>query len=239
MVKILITGSSTGLGALAAMDLLAQHNDVVLHARNQERAEAALKRNPMASGVLIGDLSKLSDIRSIAQQANQIDSFDVVIHNAGVNSSNSMLTSTVNIMAPYMLTGLMNRPKRLIYVSSGMHRGASLDIENLESTVDYSGSKLALLMLMKYVSNRWTNTIVNAVDPGWVPTRMGGSAANDDLKQGYSSQVWLATGNDSQALKTGNYYYHKSLSRYDQRVDNQSLQRELIQKLETLTDVKF
>lgn len=239
MVKILITGSSTGLGALTATDLLAQHNDVVLHARNQERAEAALSRNPTAFNVLIGDLSKLADIRSIAQQANKVGPFDVVIHNAGVDSPNSRLTSTVNVMAPYMLTRLIDRPKRLIYVSSGMHRGASLNIENLESTVDYSGSKLALLMLMKYVSNHWTNTIVNAVDPGWVPTRMGGPEANDNLKQGYSSQVWLATGNDSQALKTGNYYYHKSLSRYDQRVDNQSLQQELIQKLETLTDVKF
>lgn len=239
MAKILITGSSTGLGALAAEELLAQNNDVVLHARNQERAKDALDRNPSASGVLIGDLSKLSDVHSIAQQANQMGHFDSIIHNAGVDSNDSLLTSTVNIMAPYMLTKLIDRPNRLIYVSSGMHRGAALNIENLDSTVDYSGSKLALLLFMKYVSDNWTGTIVNAVDPGWVPTRMGGAAANDDLKQGYESQVWLASSNDTQAKKSGNYYYHKSLSRYDQRVDNRMMQQELIRKLETLTNVEF
>lgn len=239
MDKILITGSSTGLGALAAKALLNQHHDVVLHARNQDRAKAAMAQNPTATGVVIGDLSNLADIQSIAQQANQMGPFNAVIHNAGVDSPDSQLTSAVNIMAPYMLTALIKRPKRLIYVSSGMHRGAALDIDHLESTVDYSGSKLALLLLMKAVANKWPDTLVNAVDPGWVPTRMGGSAANDDLEQGYQSQVWLAASNDTQARKSGNYYYHGCLSRYDERVDNQLMQQQLMHKLATLTTVEL
>lgn len=112
MAKILITGSSSGLGALTAKELLRQHHTVTLHARNQERTKVALNKKPTASGVLIGDLSKLDDIRSIASQVNQRGQFDSIIHNASVNSTDSLLTSTVNIMAPYMLTVLLKRPKR-------------------------------------------------------------------------------------------------------------------------------
>ena len=68
---------------------------------------------------------------------------------------------------------------------------------------------------------------------------MGGSAANDDLEQGYQSQVWLAASNDTQARKSGNYYYHGCLSRYDERVDNQLMQQQLMHKLATLATVEL
>lgn len=241
MTKIFITGSSTGLGALTAKELIAQGNEVVLHARNEARAKEALKENPVVTHVVIGDLGKKEDILSVAKQVNQSGQFDVIIHNAGVYTQDARLTYTVNINieAPYLLTILIEKPKRIIYVSSDMHCGSILNINQLVQETDYSSSKLALLLLMKVVSRLWPDVLVNAVDPGWVPTRMGGAGANDSLEGGYSSQVWLASGEDKSALSSGNYYYHKKLSRYDERVENIDLQNQLLAKLEELTQIKF
>lgn len=239
MTKIFITGSSTGLGALTAKALIADGNEVYIHARNQERAQDALKANPAASGVVIGDLSTLDGIKTVAKQVNAHGRFDVVIHNAGVDSTDSKLTARVNVEAPYMLTALIQRPQRLIYVDSGMHIGAPLDIEHLERNLSYSSSKMALMTLVEYLADQWPDVKVNAVDPGWVPTRMGGPAANDDLRGGYTSQVWLATSNDEQALQSGNCYYHLKLEKYDQRANNKELQHKLVQKLAELTQIKL
>lgn len=240
MKKVFITGSTVGLGQLTAQALLERGGyEVTLHARNNERAKVALKNNPTASHVVIGDLSDPTELKSIAKQVNELGTFDTIIHNAGISSINSKQTLAVNVIAPYVLTVLINRPKRLIFVSSGMHRGAKLDLETLQNTLDYSGSKLALLLLMKYVAKLWPSVITNAVDPGWVPTRMGGPNATDNLQLGFQSQLWLATSDDNQAQKSGNYYYHGSLSRYDERIDKAQLQQDLVTKLTTLTGIKL
>jgi len=236
--KIFITGSSTGLGALTAKSLLAKGNDVVLHARNEKRAEDALKFNPQASAVGIGDLSKVEDVKSIAQQVDKLGPFDVIIHNAGVYTNDSSQTLAVNVVAPYMLTNLINLPKRLIYISSGMHVGSRLDVNKLDD-LDYSGSKLAVLLIAKAVERKHPEVIVNSIDPGWVPTRMGGSGANDSLEGGYQGQVWLASGDDKQAVTSGNYYYHSKLSQYDERVDNTEFQNQLVDKLAQITGTKM
>jgi NAD(P)-dependent dehydrogenase (short-subunit alcohol dehydrogenase family) len=239
LAKIFITGSSTGLGALAAKDLIAMGNEVYLHARNEKRAQDALNENPQAKGVVIGDLADLEQVKHVAKQVNELGQMDVVIENAGVDSSDSKLTARVNVEAPYLLTALIKKPKRIIYVDSGMHKGAMLDINNLETNLSYSSSKMALMLLTEYVARKWPEVIVNAVDPGWVPTRMGGPAANDDLRGGYAGQVWLATSNAPQALKSGNCYYHLKLEDYDKRADDPDLQQQLINKLESLTGVKL
>lgn len=237
MAKIFITGSSTGLGALVAKDLIKMGNEVYLHARNKKRSEDALKENPNAAGVVIGDLSDLDQVKDIAKQVNDLGRMDAVIENAGVYSNDSKLTARVNVETPYMLTAMIRKPKRIIYVDSGMHKGASLDINNLESNLSYSASKMALMLLTEYVARIWPDVITNAVDPGWVPTRMGGTDANDDLKGGYAGQVWLATSNDKQALESGNCYYHLKLEDYDKRADDYNLQDKLIEKLRKLTGI--
>ncbi|MBP2058654.1 NAD(P)-dependent dehydrogenase (short-subunit alcohol dehydrogenase family) [Lactobacillus colini] len=237
--KIFITGSTTGLGFLAGKKLIEDGHDVYLHARNQEKAVKLKQDLPQVKGIAVGDLSRQEDVKSIAKQVNAWGKFNAIIHNAGVYLVSPELTYSVNIEAPYLLTTLIKKPERLIYVSSGMHRGARLDINNLESNLDYSGSKLAVTLLMKKVAREFPNIATNAVDPGWVPTRMGGSSANDDLTAGYMSQVWLAESDDELAHKSGNYYYHRKLERYDNRADDEKLQDELVTKLEELTKVEF
>lgn len=171
----------------------------------------------------------------MAAQVNQFGPMDAVIENAGVDSSSSQLTARVNVEAPYLLTAWLKKPKRIIFVDSGMHKGASLDIDRLEDNLSYAGSKLALMILTEYVARIWPDVIVNAVDPGWVPTRMGGPGATDDLRGGYRGQVWLATSHDPQALKSGNCYYHLQLENYDRRADDVQLQKQLVKKLQGLT----
>ncbi|TSO25530.1 SDR family NAD(P)-dependent oxidoreductase [Lactobacillus sp. LL6] len=239
MKKVFITGSTTGLGFLAGKKLIEDGNEVYLHARNHAKAVKLSKQLPGIKGIAIGDLSKPDEVKKIAEQVNSWGKFDAIIHNAGVYTSDSNLTYRVNVAAPYVLTCLIHRPQRLIYVASGMHIGAQLDIDHIEDSLDYSASKLAVMLLMKRFARAFDNTAVNAVDPGWVPTRMGGSAANDDLEEGYLGQVWLSQSDDSLTQESGNCFYHRQLEKYDQRVDDKKLQDDLCEKLAVLTKIKL
>src|SRR6185295_15873830 len=96
----------------------------------------------------------------------------------------------VNTIAPYILTCLIKKPKRLIYLNSGMHQSGRPNLDNLKSgSISYSDSKLHVLLLSKAVARKWSGTYATAVDPGWVPTKMGGRGAPDDLQKGYETQV--------------------------------------------------
>lgn len=139
MAKILITGSTTGLGLLTAKALVAAGNQVVLHARNQARATAVKRELPQATAVVIGDLASPAAVIDLAKQLNDLGPFDTIIHNAGVYTQDSQLTLQVNVLAPYVLTALVQPPKRVIYVSSGMHVGSQLDLAHLTTETDYSG----------------------------------------------------------------------------------------------------
>jgi len=236
MAKIFITGSADGLGLLAAKQLVQRGHEVVLHARNEQRARDALKNTPGAKDVLIGDLSDLDEVKALAEKANTLDTFDAVIHNAGVYRVSAQQLLTVNTLAPYLLTALMHRPKRLIYLSSGMHLSGKPEWTERPS---YSDTKLHMLMLVKALARKWPEVYANAVDPGWVPTRMGGAGAPDDLEQGYQTQVWLATSNDQGALVSGNYFHHQQQARYNQAADQIEAQDDLLLHCEHLTGVKL
>src|SRR5712692_993802 len=127
MSKVLITGSSDGLGLMAAQRLLAAGHAVILHARNQGRARDAMTAAPNAHGVVVGDLASIAETRGLADQANRLGPFDAVIHNAGVGDRERRIETVdglehifaINVLAPYVLTALIEQPKRLIYLSSG------------------------------------------------------------------------------------------------------------------------
>jgi NAD(P)-dependent dehydrogenase (short-subunit alcohol dehydrogenase family) len=116
MARIFITGSADGLGQLAAKALIAQGHRVVLHARNEKRAQEALDKVPGAETVLTADLSSIDETRQLASKVNALGEFDAVIHNAGVYNASAEEILTVNTLAPYILTCLIEKPKRLIYL---------------------------------------------------------------------------------------------------------------------------
>ncbi|NUT71549.1 SDR family NAD(P)-dependent oxidoreductase [Pseudarthrobacter sp. C4D7] len=211
MARVFITGSTDGLGLAAADTLLRDGHDVIVHARSQKRLPAVRHLLDRGAQCVIGDLSVLEDVRQIAEDVNGIGGINAVIHNAGVLSGPALLP--VNVVAPYVLTALMPGPRRLIYLSSGMHRGgdtglAGLDWAGRTTTASYSTTKLHVTALSAAVARLVPGVASNAVDPGWVPTRMGGRSAPDSLELGHRTQEWLATSDDPAALSSGGYWYH-------------------------------
>ena len=222
MARIFITGSSTGLGLIAAQRLIERGHQVTLHARNQQRA-ADLRPEIGEAPIVVGDLASIAETRDVAEQANRIGRHDAVIHNAGVyrlpqrveTVDGLCLTFAVNVLAPYLLTVLIDRPDRLTYLTSGLHSSGRETLDDAQWTrrpwdwmQAYAESKLYDTMLALGVARRWPKVHANAVNPGWVPTRMGGSGAPDDLELGAATQVWLAAGDDPAAAVSGQYFYH-------------------------------
>src|SRR5436190_9309110 len=242
MARVFITGSADGLGQLAAGALIAQGHKVVLHARNHKRAQEALDKVPGAETVVTADLSSLDETKQLAAKVNALGKFDAVIHNAGVYQAPSEEILAVNTLAPYILTCLVERPKRLIYLSSGTHLDGRSKLESFKtdvSRITYSDSKLHVLMLCMAVARKWPGVYANAVDPGWVPTKMGGPGAPDDLTKGYETQVWLAVSDDEEARLSGLYFHHKKETGHNPEADDVQLQDRFLNLCKEITGVSF
>lgn len=241
MARIFITGSSAGLGQLAAKSLISHGHEVVLHARNEQRKQDTLENVQNAEDVLIGNLSSIEETKQLAEDVNNLGRFDAVIHNAGVYRTDYEKTLTVNTLAPYILTSLIEKPKRLIYLSSGMHKHGSPSLEKIKSGkgVSYSDSKFHDVLLAKAVARKWPDVYSNAVNPGWVPTKMGGSGAPDDLDKGYETQVWLAVSDDEKAKVSGRYFYHKKEANVHPKADDIELQEEFLDACGQITGVRI
>jgi NAD(P)-dependent dehydrogenase (short-subunit alcohol dehydrogenase family) len=176
--------------------------------------------------VLVGDLASMRETRELAQQVKERGPYDAVIHNVGVGYQEPRIETpeglehifAINVMAPYLLTALIPGPKRLIYLSSGMHRGGSPEHLNdaqwktrrWSGAQAYSDSKFFDAVLAFAVARLRPQAFSNAVEPGWVPTKMGGRNAPDDLRLGAVTQAWLATSNDPAAQVSGEYFYHQN-----------------------------
>ena len=240
MARILITGSADGLGHAAAQALLEAGHDVVVHTRNRDRLAAVRALLDRGAQAVVGELADLDQTRQIAEQANALGQMDAVIHNAGVISGPQILP--VNVVAPYLLTALIPRPTRLIYLSSGMHRGGRPVVEGMDwsgrrPTGTYSDSKLFVTAFAAAVARLWPGTFSNSVDPGWVPTRMGGPGASDDLRLGHLTQEWLAVSEDPQARTSGGYWHHQQLRSPHPAVHDVRFQDALLDALARFTGV--
>jgi NAD(P)-dependent dehydrogenase (short-subunit alcohol dehydrogenase family) len=227
MARVFITGSSDGLGQMAGRLLLDLGHQVVLHARNEQRAKHALAAVPGAGAVVVGDLASIAQIRRVADQVNDLGVLDAVIHNdaVGYREPKRLVTEdglphvfAINTLAPYILTALIKKPKRLVYLSSGLHRNGDISLQDLawerrqwSGTQAYSDTKFHNVLLAFAVARLWPDVLSNALEPGWVATKMGGSGAPDDLDQAHRTQVWLAVSDERAATVTGEYFYHLKL----------------------------
>lgn len=252
MARIFITGSTDGLGRAAGGVLIGEGHDVVLHARTRGRAVAISDLAPAAAGVVIGDLSSAAETRELADQVNKIGQMDTVIHNAGVfleparfvTAEGHAKTLAVNTLAPYMLTALIGRPGRLIFLSSGMHHLAGGSLRDIDWTARrwdaaqaYSESKLHVTALALTLARVWPDVFSNAVDPGWVPTKMGGPTATGDLEMGYLTQTWLAVSDDAAATVSGGYWYHRQRQEPAPPARDPDFQDQLMDRLAELTGI--
>ncbi len=242
MARVFITGSADGLGRLAAQTLLDRGHEVVAHARNHDRLTAVRDLVDRGATAVVGDLADLDQTRTIAGQVNDLGRMDAVIHNAGVYTGPHTLP--VNVIAPYVLTGLIDRPRRLIYLSSGMHRSGRPSVTDVDwsgrsATGSYSDSKLFLTTLTVAVARMWPDVFSNAVDPGWVPTRMGGPGAPDDLRLGHLTQEWLATSEDPKARTSGGYWHHQHRIEPHPAVHDRRFQDQLLNALASFTATRL
>ena len=244
MSRIFISGSSTGLGLMAADLLVSQGHQVVLHARNADRAEDTRRELPEAEAVVRGDLETIAGAQDVAAQVNAPGRFDAVIHNAAVGyREGHRLTAdglphvfAINTLSAYILTALIARPKRLVYLSSGMHQHAGTNLGDIlwrkrrwDGSEAYAESKLHDAMLAFAIARRWPDVSSNALEPGWVPTKMGGPGAPDDMEQAHRTQAWLAAGDDSAATVTGRYFYHLAPKAANPRARDSVLQDRLLE----------
>ena len=242
MARIFITGSADGLGQLAAKALIGQGHQVVLHARNEKRGQEALDKVPGAESVLTADLSSIDETKQLASKVNAVGKFDAVIHNAGVYDASPKEIFTVNTLAPYILTCLIQRPPRLSYLNSGMHLQGRAKLESFKTDINritYSDSKLHVLMLCKAVARKWSQVYANTLDPGWVPTKMGGQGAPDDLQKGYETQVWLAVSSDEKAKVSGRFFHHQKETSYNPEADDVLLQERFLDLCKQITGVSL
>jgi NAD(P)-dependent dehydrogenase (short-subunit alcohol dehydrogenase family) len=240
MTRIWITGSADGLGRATAETLLAEGHHVVVHARSRERLNAVQDLLDRGASAVVGDLSDLQQTRSVAEQVNQMGGFDAVIHNAGVYSGPNVMP--VNVIAPYVLTALVAKPSRLVYLSSSMHLAGRPNLQAFDSmgkrlSASYSDSKLFVTTLAVAIARLWPDVITSSVDPGWVPTKMGGPNAPDDLRLGHLTQEWLATSSDPEARVTGAYWHHQRRTQPHSASLDVAFQDALLKRLEQTTGV--
>lgn len=255
MARVFITGSSDGLGRMAAQLLVEEGDKVVLHARNARRGREALSAVPRADSLVIGDLPSIAQTRQVAEQVNALGSFDAVIHNAGMGYREPRRIATedglpqvfaVNTLAPYILTALIQKPKRLVYLSSGLHKSGDASLKDLawehrpwDGQQAYSDTKLHDVLLAFAVARHWPDVLSNALEPGWVATKMGEPGAPDDLDAGHRTQVWLAVSDDPAAKVTGEYFYHMKRRAPNPAARDVHRQEQLLDACERLCGVRL
>ncbi len=255
MARIFVTGSADGLGKMAARLLIADGHEVIVHGRNKRRAEEAMNLIPGAENSVYGDLSVMEETRGLADQVNKLGAMDAVIHNAGVGYRDNKLVLTadglppvfaVNSVAPYILTCLIFKPKRLVYISSGLHRNGDDSLADLlwkdrlwNGFKAYSDTKLHNVLLAFAVAERWKDVLSNAMEPGWVATKLGGPGAPDNLEEGYETQAWLAGSDDPAVMVSGRYFYHRKLQKPHPVATNSMVQNKLMAEYERITGIAF
>jgi NAD(P)-dependent dehydrogenase (short-subunit alcohol dehydrogenase family) len=255
MARVFITGSSDGLGKMAAQLLIEQGHGVVLHARSEQRGKEAMAAVSGAEAVVIGDLTSIAQTRKVADQVNALGTFDAVIHNAGIGYREPRRIETedglphvfaVNTLAPYILTALIKRPKRLVYLSSGLHRNGDESLKDLAwkerpwaGQQAYSDTKFHDVLIAFAVARRWPEVFSNALEPGWVATKMGGAEATGDLNEGHRTQVWLAVSDDRAAKVTGEYFYHLRLRKPEPATRDVERQEKLMEACREFSGVEF
>ena len=255
MARVFITGSADGLGLMAAQLLVAEGHQVIVHGRSAERAATALRLAGGAEAAVHGDLSSMADTRRLAEQVNRIGRCDAVIHNAGVGYREGRrgdtedglpLVFAVNTLATYILTALIERPARLVYLSSGMHYGARAEFDDLtwekrrwSGSQAYAETKLHDALIAFAVARHWPDVLSNAVDPGWVPTRMGGAGAPDDIELGPRTQAWLAVSADAAARVSGRFFREQQERAPNRVALDATVQDRLIEMCGEISGVAF
>lgn len=255
MSRIFITGSTQGLGFATAQRLMSEGHEVVGHARSGQRAQSLRTALPGLADVLVGDLRSLDDVGDLAAAANASGPFDAVIHNAAMAPDQAEREMTedgmpamlqVNAAAPFVLTSLMDKPTRLIYMGAELATKTKPKLDDLlwesrrwNGMKAYAESKLYLLLLATELHEWHPEIAVNSVHPGWARTRLGGPKAPLAPEEAIDTQVWLATHDDLDVHESGHLLHGRKKLNRGPFADDLDVRRELQVHLAELTGVRM
>lgn len=256
MARILVTGSAQGIGAHTARTLVGLGHDVTVHGRSPARADAARAYSAGASAALVGAFDDLAATREFANAATAAGPWDVIVHNAavGYRAAGPLLTGDgleqtfhVNAVSPYVLTCLMPLAPRMVYIGSDAHRQGELRLDDLAWTERcwdqtdppgfgaYNDSKLYLQMVVFELAERFPESAINVVHPGWVKTAMGGPGAQISLDEGADTPVWMATSDDPLATGSGAFVHRRAAEDVNPLSRDPEARAELLASLEAIT----
>ncbi len=206
MTTICLTGSTDGIGLVAARTLLEQGHRVLVHARSEERGRPVVDGLTGDVDLVVGDLSSLTAVRALAERL-RAEPLDVLAHNAGVwvrggtpavTEDGFETTFGVNVLAPHLLTALLagHVRERLVWLGSGMAGSGRLKPTALggsrEPRQAYADSKAADVVLAIGWGRR-LGLPSAAVDPGWVRTKLASAGAPGDVADGADTVAWCCT----------------------------------------------
>ena len=229
---VLITGSTDGIGLLAARKLANDGHHLLIHGRNQSKLEQTVSELSALSeaAVIGGYCCDLSDLNAVVQLTEQLksdhSSIDVIINNAGVLKTATPQTAdgldvrfVVNTIAPYLLCKLLLPicavPGRIINLSSAAQAPVDLNAmrhyQPMSDMDAYSQSKLAITMWSAHLASELgaDGPMVISVNPGsLLATNMvkeGFGIAGNDVNIGADILIHLALSDDPE-IRTGRYY---------------------------------
>jgi NAD(P)-dependent dehydrogenase (short-subunit alcohol dehydrogenase family) len=248
MTRILVTGSNDGIGAEIAAELSRQGHDVIRHARNAERAAG------MDGEVVLGDLASLQSTRDLAAAVRELGAPEVVVHNAGTGTDETTRPVTgdglerlfqINALAPLLLTALLPVPRRSVFVSSDSIVRGNIRLDDLQHAEDWTGdsayadSKLVMTALAFALARKWPGSLINAVHPGWVSTKMSGYAAPLTVAEGADTPVWLAVSEEPEALVSGRFFQKRAVVNLNEQAYDTDVQDKLLAQCLELAGVSL
>ena len=231
--------------------MLAAGHRVIVHARNDQRAGALGPLHEAGADVVIGDLARprrdhpespTPSTPSGRSTPSSTTPASTPTPNPTEPSTATPASSPSTCSPPTSSPRSINRPARLIYLSSGMHTSGRAALDDLDwhhrpwnGVQAYCDSKLLVTTLAAAVARYWPDVRSNTVDPGWVPTRMGGPDATDDLALGHDTQVWLATSAEPQPPSPASTGTTDASSRPHAAVHDRGFQDQLLATLAEIT----
>ena len=258
-----ITGANSGIGKATALGLAKLGANVVMVCRNQTRGEEARKEiidktSNKNIDLLIADLSSQQAIRQlVADFKKKYRQLHVLINDAGVVLRKRTLTTdgietnfAVNYLAPFLLTNLLldvlkkSAPARIINVTSGYYKRATINFDDLQSEKDYSAfgtyakSKLALVLFTRELSRRLkgTNVTVNVLHPGVIKSNLGRDMSAfsrlftkiffKSPKKGAETPIYLASSPEVEGI-SGKFFMNKKEAEFTEASGNEEIARKL------------
>jgi NAD(P)-dependent dehydrogenase (short-subunit alcohol dehydrogenase family) len=264
--RVLITGSTDGIGKATALELAREGHEVVLHGRTEKRVTDAARdiraQAPEARlETVAGNLASLEQVWMVADEVRRrFDRLEVLINNAGVMTSTRQesedgyeLTLAVNHLAHFLLTNRLldllraSAPARIITVSSMVHASGEIRFDDLQMRRGYNGyrayaqSKLANVLFTYELARRLEGSGVtaNALHPGVIGTKLlhVSFSGGGPVEEGAETPVFLATSPEV-ASTNGQYFSNRRQERSSSLSYDEQLQKRLWDVSEELTGLK-